>query len=145
MSRFQPGSAARKLLKAEDAAHVSGDVGVMVLGVREDAAPALSDTDGDYTPLSMDSAGRIGIRSGAGDLGKAEDAAHVTADVGVMALGVRRDAAAASSGTDGDYEPFSLDNTGRLRIAAAPATGGVDIGDVDVLRVIPGPGAPPLG
>lgn len=54
--------------------------------------------------------------SGATNLGKAEDASHSSGDVGVMALAVRRDSAAASSGTDGDYEPLSTDNTGQLRV-----------------------------
>lgn len=58
------------------------------------------------------------LRVSAAGLGKAEDAAHVTGDTGVMALGVRRDAAAASSGATGDYEPLQTDATGRLRTVA---------------------------
>jgi len=54
--------------------------------------------------------------TGATNLGKAEDAAHTTGDTGVMALAVRKDSAAASSGTDGDYEPLSTDSTGQLRV-----------------------------
>jgi hypothetical protein len=54
--------------------------------------------------------------TGATNLGKAEDAAHASGDVGVMALAVRKDTAAASSGTTGDYEPLSTDATGQLRI-----------------------------
>ena len=54
-----PGTAATNLGKAEDAAHTSGDVGVMLLGVRNDADAARSGTDGDYTPLAVDSAGRL--------------------------------------------------------------------------------------
>lgn len=53
------GSAASSLGKAEDAAHTSGDIGVMALGVRNDADAALSGTDLDYTPLAVDSAGRL--------------------------------------------------------------------------------------
>ncbi len=40
--------------KAEDAAHSSGDKGIMALGVRSDAATGLSDSDGDYTPPTYD-------------------------------------------------------------------------------------------
>lgn len=47
-------------------------------------------------------------------LGKAEDAAHSSGDVGVMALTVRQDTPAATSGTTGDYQPLSTDSTGRL-------------------------------
>lgn len=147
------------LSRAEDAAHVSGDHGIVALGVRRDTAAASSGTDGDYEPFSTDSTGRLRVSTlpansgvdigdidvltcgtitpgtAATSLGKAEDAAHATGDVGILALGVRRDTAAASSGTDGDYEPFSTDSTGRLRVAALPANSGVDIGDVDVLSL----------
>ena len=44
--------------RAEDAAHASGDHGVMALAVRTDAPAAKSDTDGDYEPLQV-SGGRL--------------------------------------------------------------------------------------
>lgn len=47
-------------------------------------------------------------------LGKAEDAVHASGDTGVMALTVRSDTAAATSGTTGDYQPLITDSTGRL-------------------------------
>jgi len=51
-----PGTGANNLGKAEDAAHTSGDVGVMLLGVRNDSAVSgLSGTNGDYTPIATDS------------------------------------------------------------------------------------------
>lgn len=54
-----PGTAATNLGKAEDAAHASGDTGVMALAVRNDAAAtSLSGTDGDYTPVAVDAKGR---------------------------------------------------------------------------------------
>jgi hypothetical protein len=52
----------------------------------------------------------------AGSLGKAEDAAHTTGDVGVAALTVRQDTAAALSGTDGDYQPIITDGSGRVHV-----------------------------
>jgi hypothetical protein len=50
----------------------------------------------------------------AANLGKAEDASHTSADTGVLALAVRRDTAASSTVTDGEYATFNLDSTGRL-------------------------------
>jgi hypothetical protein len=47
----------------------------------------------------------------------AEDAGHTTADKGVFALAVRRDAAAVGSGTDGDYSSLNVDANGRLYVA----------------------------
>ncbi len=44
----------------------------------------------------------------------AEDLAAVSADAGTVALTVRRDTAATSSGTDGDYSTLNTDASGRL-------------------------------
>lgn len=52
----------------------------------------------------------------AANLGKAEDAAHSSSDVGVMGLAVRLDSAASFAGTDGDYAPLQLDSAGALRV-----------------------------
>lgn len=74
----------------------------------------------------------------ASSLGKAEDAAHATADVGVMALAVRKATPANVSDTDGDYEPLQV-SAGRLwasaTIDASIPAGTNNIGDVDVLTV----------
>jgi len=47
------------LSKAEDAAHSSGDQGIMALAVRNDTEGSLVDTDGDYASLQLDSLGRL--------------------------------------------------------------------------------------
>ena len=74
----------------------------------------------------------------AANLGKAEDAAHASGDVGVMALAVRQASPANLSGAAGDYEPLQV-NGGRLwasaTIDAALPAGTNNIGDVDVLSV----------
>lgn len=54
-----PGTAATSLGKAEDAGHTSGDVGVMMLAVRNDTPAALAGTTLDYIPLTTDSLGRL--------------------------------------------------------------------------------------
>lgn len=64
VTRVIPGTSATHLGKAEDAAHASGDVGVMALAVRADTATALAGTDGDYIPLIVDSAGRLHVNLG---------------------------------------------------------------------------------
>jgi hypothetical protein len=49
------------LEKDEDAAHSSGDKGIMALAVRKDARTALADSDADYIPLQTDSNGALYI------------------------------------------------------------------------------------
>lgn len=59
------------------------------------------------------------VASGTGTtaaLSKAEDAAHTSGDHGLMALSVRANTAAATSGTDGDYQPLITDTNGRLHV-----------------------------
>lgn len=178
----------------EDTPVADGDTGIPALARRNDTAAVTTSTDGDYTHISTDAAGRVGITDlggsvtvddggasitvdgvvavsnfpasveisndvgnpipvtgtvtvtdGAGpltvdgtvavssvipgtgntNLGKAEDAAHVTGSTGVMALGVRNDAAAVLTSADGDYSPFATDSAGRVGITTLGGTLGV--------------------
>lgn len=45
--------------KAEDAAHVSGDTGSFILGVRQDTLASSTSADGDYAALKVDSVGSL--------------------------------------------------------------------------------------
>lgn len=104
-----PGTAASNLGKAEDAAHVTGDVGVMALAVRRDTSAASSGTTGDYEPLSTDATGKLWIVGSA-----IEDAAETAGGVLLMAGTVRRDTAASSAGTTGDNATLNTDSVGAL-------------------------------
>lgn len=53
---------------------------------------------------------------------KAEDAIAASGDSGVMLLAIRRDVAAGSVNTDGDYTSLSTDSLGRLRTVIAEPT-----------------------
>ncbi len=67
------------------------------------------------------------------DIVKAEDTAHNSGDKGVMFLGVRQDSQ-ADFGADGDYVPLSVDADGKLRVAAAAASGGATEAKQDVIE-----------
>lgn len=54
-----PGTSATNLGKAEDAAHTTGDTGVMALSVRQDTPAALAGTTGDYQPPTTDDKSRL--------------------------------------------------------------------------------------
>lgn len=179
-SAVVPGTGATNLGKAEDAAHTSGDVGVLSLGVRQDADTSPVSADGDYHAPIFDSAGnlKVNIKAGAGSGGTAltdaatftrgstsvtpaagvaetsaptltngkagalslttsgslrvavtsgavssvvEDAASVGGEDGILVLAVRRDTAASSSGTDGDYSTVNTDASGRVWVNASGA------------------------
>lgn len=107
--------------KAEDAAHTSGDNGLMILAVRKDSAAALAGTDGDYIPLIVDANGRLHVLDAnsatIAALSKAEDAAHSSGDTGIQLLTVRKDTAEAIAGTTGDYAPLEVDASGQLYVS----------------------------
>lgn len=85
------------------------------------AAPTY--TEGNQVGLSTTLAGAL--RS-TGGTEFAEDAAHVSGDAGVVALGVRRDADTTPVSLDGDYHTLLFDATGNLKVnVKAGAAGGV--------------------
>lgn len=61
--------------------------------------------------------GASGVGTGAADIGKAEDAAHASGDVGIMPLGVfNSESATVFSSTNGDYVPLAVNTSGNLQV-----------------------------
>jgi hypothetical protein len=90
----------------------TGDMQVVKLAAGTTTSEALIPGDG-TNGLSVDVT-RVVPGTGATNLGKAEDAAHTSGDVGVMALGVQKTTAAATA-ADGDYSPLQVNGSGYLR------------------------------
>lgn len=57
ISSITPGITATSLGKAEDAAHVTGDTGVAVFGIRNDIQTTTTNASGDYNLISLDQYG----------------------------------------------------------------------------------------
>ena len=90
-----------------------GDAGAVRMSANRNLYVRIRDNAGNERGLNVDENGAIAVTGGGGGTQFAEDAAHVSADVGTMALAVRTDTPANRSGTDGDYEPLQLSG-GRL-------------------------------
>lgn len=116
----------------------SGQSGPLIQGAVTTAAPTYSNAQ--TSPLSLTTGGLLRIDTsantsvtpgtGATNLGKAEDAAHTTGDVGIFSLGVRNDANATFTSTDLDYSPIATDLAGRLKVvpeSSVKATYGTSI------------------
>jgi len=119
---------------SEDAAHVSGDTGVMALVVRSDAGGSLVDTDGDYSALQVDATGALRVNATVNvdaNSDYAEDSAHVSGDIGGFVLAVRQDTLASSVSADGDYGSFKLDSVGSLYTRDSIAAGILTTIDAD--------------
>jgi len=83
----------------------------------------LSSIDSKITTVNTGSVTVVSVAPGTGatNLGKAEDAAHTSGDVGVMALGVRQDADTSPVSADGDYHSLIFNSIGRAKVSALPA------------------------
>jgi hypothetical protein len=118
-----------------DVTRVSGTVAVSNAGLTALAAAISTEVQVDVVgalPAGTNAIGKLAANSGvdigdvdvtsvtpgttASSLGKAEDAAHSSGDVGVLAMAVRRDTAAVGSDTDGDYSTLNVDANGRLHV-----------------------------
>ena len=141
-----PGTGASNLGKAEDGAHTSGDVGVMSLAVRNDVRASLAGTDLDYAPLQLNSSGDVRV-----------DGSAVTQPISASSLPLPSGAATAANQSTGNTSLSAiqtavevLDNAisgseMQVDVVASLPAGTNNIGDVDVLSVVPGTGATSLG
>ena len=149
-----PGVGATNLGKAEDAAHSSGDVGVMALAVRQDSQSDLG-ADGDYVPLTINADGELRVTTGSGGSG-----GDLTARTTIGSSGtstnilcdsdghLKVDVVSAASSAVTNAGTFAVQSTlqaGSAAIGKLAANTGVDIGDVDVTSIVPGTGATNLG
>ncbi len=62
VTTVSPGTTATKLGKVEDAAHTSGDTGVMGLGVVTTTEAGTTATNGDYSPITLNGIGATRIQ-----------------------------------------------------------------------------------
>jgi hypothetical protein len=108
-----PGVAATNLGKAEDAAHSSGDVGVMALAVRQ-SAQADFGADGDYVPMSIDDNGALRVSGGGGGTEYTEDAAAPANPVGGALMAERDDVLGGLTPVAGDWSHLFCSAEGAL-------------------------------
>jgi hypothetical protein len=142
-----PGTSATSLGKAEDAAHTSGDTGVMALGWIGDGSAVAASLD--YAPFNLTSKGALNVvidtnyQTAASGILKAEDSATASGHNGVGILGVVQTAPnAGGSTTAGDYTFPNLDsatggwytnpvgNTARVCAAITPDTNAFAANDI---------------
>jgi hypothetical protein len=143
-----------EIVKAEDAAHTSGDFGFPLLGVRQDTAASLAGTDGDYTMPIFDSTGRMHVNVG----NTVTVGSHAVTNAGTFAVQVDGTAltrltdiktntdsgAVVGNGAAATAQRVTLanDSTGVIATVSAVTSitnalpaGTNNIGDVDVLTV----------
>jgi len=98
-------------------AELLGPVPFFVSGTEEVFAGLVTEGDMSWGTTDTTAALRVVCVEGAGEGAiHLEDSAHANGDGGMFALTVRRDTAASTAGTDGDYAAFTTDSTGRLHV-----------------------------
>jgi hypothetical protein len=108
--------------KAEDAGWTTGDYGAHMLVVRKDDGIQAPGTDQDYASLISDAEGHLWIAGS-----QVEDLAHSSGDRGIAIFGVHQ-SSQADFGQDGDYVPFSIDDSGQLRVTGGGTEFAEDVG-----------------
>lgn len=105
-----------------------GDVDILSIAAGTNAIGKLAANSGvDIGDVDITS---IVPGTAATNLGKAEDAAHTSADTGVFVLAVRDDTIGPTSGTEGDYEALHTNENGALWIEEDVSTkGGWSVGN----------------
>jgi hypothetical protein len=122
------------VVKSEDAVHSSGDAGVHVLGVRNDAGTALA-ADGDYTPLQTDSSGALRVTGGG--ISGTDDAAFAVGSTVVPIAGVA-DETSPDSVDEGDLGYLRMTLTRFLKTSLGDLISGEDQSN-NVLQVVEKP------
>ncbi len=117
------GTAATSLGKARAATPGSTDTGVMSLGLRNDTPATLTETDGKYTPLRVDSTGSLYVTGGGGGTQYADNTAWASGRTGTMALATRHDANTTLATVDGTFSPLQLTAAGSLKVAITSGAG----------------------
>jgi hypothetical protein len=103
-----PGTGSNNLGKADDIAHISGDVGVMSLAVRNDTIGTLVDTNGDYTPLQVNNNGALYVDG-------SNSTQPVSGSVSVSNF-------PASQAVTGDFYPETQPVSGSVSVSNFPTT-----------------------
>lgn len=118
------------IVLAEDSLHVSGDSGVMMLAVRQDAQASLA-ADGDYIPLTINASGELRVTTGAGT-SYTQDVASADPATAATFLMVRDDVLSTQETADNDWtlpranargaQWVEIDSTNALDVSAATVT-----------------------
>ncbi len=107
----------------------------MVGAVRKDSAAALAGTDGDATPLQVNSSGELRVTGGGGGTQYVEDDAAAANPTGTVPILVRKDTPAAVATTDGDNVGQRGNNYGAAYVTPLNQTGVPAIVDRDTQAV----------
>jgi hypothetical protein len=111
-------------LYREDAAHVSGQFGSLVLAVRKDASGSLCGTDGDFCPFQVDATGQVRVVATSAQLPAALDGSGFL-KIHEQGTATISGTVTANAGSNLNTSALALDATitGRLPAGSTPGNG----------------------
>lgn len=102
----------------DPSSHLQGSA--YAAGVDYLSSMGVVDNSGNWVPLTLNASGELPVSATinfAGDY--AEDSAHVSGDIGLFTLGVRRDTRSSGVSADGDYASFNVNSVGEMWVKDA--------------------------
>lgn len=130
-----PGTGATNLGKAEDAVHTTGDVGVAMLGVRDDTLGATSGAEGDYEMLHTTAEGALWVTQ-APSITNGWSTFNATSGDGSTALTSTAQQVKATVGTVGGWYIYNPNATAMYVNFYNSTSAGVTVGTTNQQMVI---------
>lgn len=97
----------------ETSSHLQGSA--YAAGVDYLSSIGVVDNAGNWVPFTLNAAGELPVAATINQSGDyPEDSPHVSGDVGLFSLAVRRDARTSGTSADGDYASFNVNANGEL-------------------------------
>lgn len=112
--------------KDEDTASASGDKLVPIAAVRNDAAASKTDSDGDYSAIAVDAAGRVGIADLGGSISVDDNGTSLTVDGTVAVSGVGGTVTVSGTVTANQGSPPWQVQSNSVNLATEATLGNVD-------------------
>lgn len=113
---------------AEDTPHADGEIGDLVLAVRNDSGTVLSNVTGDYTPLSTDNTGRLRVNAGTISVTTTQDGEYYYQQCGYLTGGQAGVVFPVLIGFPAAVSPQSCNDQGSTHQPDNCEVGDVDLG-----------------
>lgn len=130
-----PGTGATNLGKAEDAVHTTGDVGVAILGIRDDTLNATSGTEGDYEMFHTTAEGAVWVTQ-APSITNGWATFNATSGDGSTALTATAQQVKATTGTVGGWYIYNPNSSATYVNFYNSTSAGVTVGTTNQQMVI---------
>lgn len=120
---------------ADVASHL--DSSAYATGVDYLSSMGVVDDSGNWVPITLNAAGEIPVAASINMTADyAEDSPHVSSDIGLFNLAVRRDARTSGTSADGDYASFNVNASGEMWVKDADVLARLVLVNTDTTAIL---------